>query len=114
MAYKKSETKKIPAPRQGVEFRDYEAVRKADIKWYVDHNIHIVKLERTDFQATGGIRWIATVEVGHQSSRLTPLVMALKVVATNFGNVYQPSAWELRGSALPTFEISWFTNPPSF
>lgn len=101
---------KKPATRQLATIEDYGGVILQNRAWFAAHNVSITSLEATYFPDTHGIRWTATVEVGHNPQRGTPMGLAFKIVNASFAGVYQPSCWELRGRTLPTFEISWFTN----
>ena len=91
--------------------KDFTALQASLQKEMAEANIACVKLERSEFPAYGSTRWIATIEVGTEHPKLTPLVLALKYVNTWFPGVYEPKVWEVRGAAIPTYEISWFVSP---
>lgn len=101
-----------PKPRQPTEVQTYTEVVRSLRDWWSDHNIMITAFEMTPFPDTHGQRWTATVEVGSEHPRLSPIGCALVVVGLHFPGVYNPKAWELRNRRNPTFEVSWWTNDP--
>lgn len=113
MSYQKNKSKGQPAPRENASMKDYSEVTKSMRDWYAEHNVSLARLERVFYPETHGIRWTATIEVGFLPDRFSPVIVALQYANLCFVGIYEPKAWELRGKANPTFEISWYTNEPS-